>query len=306
MLQQTRVTTAIPYYERFIAHYPTLGELAIAPKQVVLKLWEGLGYYRRCLNLQKACQTVAVEHRGLIPENYAEFRALPGVGDYIAAAVMSIAFGLPHAVVDGNVKRVLSRMYAIETPVNLSSAAKVFLAYAQALLPTAQAGSYNQALMELGALVCLPRKPKCEDCPWRAHCQAAQKRAQADFPKRKAKPSLRTEKKQVVLQASFPQQIPLQQRPDDGLLPGLWELPFATDAETGSCTYLGKVKHVYSHFAEEVEIYIATGQNKSVSPKKLYSEQEMSNLPLTGITKKVIELAQKKLEDKSYPHKSRR
>jgi A/G-specific adenine glycosylase len=169
MLQQTQVRTAIPFYRRFLQQFPTPAHLARADEQSVLKCWEGLGYYARARNLHRAAARVAASG-GRVPDEWDAFRALPGVGNYIAAAVLSIAYGRPHAVVDGNVKRVLARLLALDLPVNAPAALRAFQAEAERLLDRRRPGDYNQALMELGALVCTPRAPDCGGCPQDTQC----------------------------------------------------------------------------------------------------------------------------------------
>ncbi len=165
MLQQTQVATAIPYYRRFMDRFPTPAHLAAADIQEVLKLWEGLGYYSRARNLYRAAGVVTARFNGQVPDDPEAFRSLPGVGDYICAAVLSIAFGRVLPVVDGNVKRVLSRLLEIDTPVNRSGAHKIFQVPAMELVCPKQPADFNQAVMELGALVCRPKNPDCVTCP---------------------------------------------------------------------------------------------------------------------------------------------
>ncbi|MEQ1747432.1 MAG: A/G-specific adenine glycosylase [Saprospiraceae bacterium] len=172
ILQQTRVEQGLPYYERFTTAYPTVRQLAEAREDEVLKHWEGLGYYSRARNLHASAKHIAFEHGGVFPNTYAGIRALPGVGDYTAAAVASFAFGLPHAVLDGNVYRVLARFFGIETPVGSPAAKQVFAALAQRLLDTGRPGAYNQAIMDFGAGHCTPRQPACVECPMANRCSA--------------------------------------------------------------------------------------------------------------------------------------
>jgi A/G-specific adenine glycosylase len=180
MLQQTRVAAAIPYYERFLERFPDAAALARAGETEVLALWSGLGYYSRARNLQKAAHIVAA--RGAFPVAHAEIRELPGIGDYTAAAVASIAFGLPHAVVDGNVRRVVARL--------TNNAEPDAQTIAQALLDRRNPGRSNQALMELGALVCLPRNPSCELCPVAGHCEARRAGSQQKIPPPRVRPGI--------------------------------------------------------------------------------------------------------------------
>ncbi len=165
MLQQTQVATVIPYYNAFIRAFPDVKALAEADLQNVLKVWEGLGYYARARNLHRAAKEIVSVHGGRIPSSPKALSALPGIGPYIRDALASIAFGLPHAVVDGNVKRVLSRLYMMEAPVNAANAQALFQERAKALLDAARPGNFNQALMELGARLCKPRQPVCKGAP---------------------------------------------------------------------------------------------------------------------------------------------
>lgn len=184
ILQQTRVEQGLPYYERLIAAYPTVEHLARAPLDDVLKHWEGLGYYSRARNLHAAARHIAFERGGVFPNTFEEIRALKGVGDYTAAAIASFAFDLPHAVLDGNVYRVLARFLGIETPVNTPEAHKRFSALAQQLLDPTHPGAYNQAIMDFGAQHCRPRQPLCHQCPLAVHCVAFQQGRVADLPRK--------------------------------------------------------------------------------------------------------------------------
>ena len=184
MLQQTRVATVVDYYHRFLDRFPDVHVLAEAEQQAVLKVWEGLGYYARARNLHRAAQQVTAEHGGCIPADYDRFRALPGVGEYIAAAVLSIAFDRPHAVVDGNVKRVLARIEGLDAPVNQASSHRIFRETADRRLHRTAPGAFNQAMMELGALVCTPRRPDCRKCPVNAVCRAFGTDTVGRYPRR--------------------------------------------------------------------------------------------------------------------------
>ena len=172
ILQQTRVEQGLPYYNKFVEKYPTVIDLAEASEDEVFKLWEGLGYYSRARNLHTAAKTVAKQYKGNFPKTYAEIRALKGVGDYTAAAIASFAYDLPHAVVDGNVYRVLSRFFGMDTPIDSSAGKKEFRALADALLERKQAARYNQAIMDFGATHCTPKTPQCAACLHRSQCAA--------------------------------------------------------------------------------------------------------------------------------------
>ena len=172
ILQQTRVSQGMDYYLRFIERWPTVVDLAEASEEEVLKMWQGLGYYSRARNLHHCAQQVTSEHKGQFPPDYEKLKQLKGIGDYTAAAIASIAFNLPHAVVDGNVYRVLARLYDIDTPININEGQKLFAQLAEDLLNRKQPGLHNQALMEFGALHCTPKNPNCLLCPLQAQCLA--------------------------------------------------------------------------------------------------------------------------------------
>ena len=225
MLQQTRVEAVIPYYERFLDALPTIGDLAECDEDRLLKLWEGLGYYSRVRNMQKAAKKIVDEHGGAMPRTYEEVVALPGIGPYTAGAITSIAFGLPQPAVDGNVLRILARVSDDATDIlSAEMKNKVTKALHEAM-PQDCPGIFNQAMMDLGACVCLPNgTPKCEDCPWRPQCLAC-KRGTADaLPVRVKKTKRRTEERTVLLVMDG-ERVLLHKRPAKGLLAGLYELP---------------------------------------------------------------------------------
>lgn len=182
ILQQTRVEQGLPYYEKFITQYPTVIDLADAPEDEMMKLWEGLGYYSRARNLQAAAKYIAYDLNGIFPETYEGIRALKGVGDYTAAAVASFAYGLPYAVLDGNVYRVLARYFGIDTPTDTPEAKRTFTQLAQQLLDPAQPGVFNQAIMDFGATHCTPKQPKCANCPLQPKCVAFKTGRVAELP----------------------------------------------------------------------------------------------------------------------------
>jgi A/G-specific adenine glycosylase len=187
ILQQTRVNQGWEYYLRFIEKYPTVSALASAPVHDVLKLWQGLGYYSRARNLHEAARSIVKDHKGKFPKDYASIRALKGVGEYTAGAIASIAYNLPFPAVDGNVMRVYSRLFGITTPIDSTEGKKRIYETAVELLPHKNSGTYNQAVMELGAMVCLPAKPNCENCPIQDACYAYSHKKVLSFPIKQGK-----------------------------------------------------------------------------------------------------------------------
>ena len=228
MLQQTRVEAVKPYYARFLAALPTVEDLANAPYEQVQKLWEGLGYYSRARNLQKAAQVIQTEHGGVFPQEYEKIRALPGIGDYTAGAVGSICFGFPTPAVDGNVLRVVARLCAMEECVDDQRVKKSVTEALRATYPEGRCGDFTQSLMELGATVCLPNgAPKCEVCPLQTDCLAFRRKSVEDFPVRKLKKARREEELTLFL-LHCDGKLALRKRPSSGLLAGLWEFPYVT------------------------------------------------------------------------------
>ncbi|MBW4437490.1 MAG: A/G-specific adenine glycosylase [Pleurocapsa minor GSE-CHR-MK-17-07R] len=225
MLQQTQVETVRPYFARFMAAYPTVNDLAAAPLDDVLKLWEGLGYYSRARNLHRAAQMVASEFGGRFPASVEGLLRLPGIGRYTAGAIASIAFGLREPLVDGNVIRVYARLLDIPDDVTQPRVQARFWEIAGQTLPEQRAGDFNQALMDLGRLVCTPRSPDCVSCPVQAHCLALERGTQAERPvKPRRAPTPHYEVTAGIIWNEAGQVL-IAQRPHDGLLGGLWEFP---------------------------------------------------------------------------------
>ena len=223
MLQQTRVSAALPYYERFLTALPDIPALADCEEEKLHKLWEGLGYYSRVRNLQKAAKIVCEQYGGQLPADYAALRSLPGIGDYTAGAIASISFGIPVPAVDGNVLRVFSRLYNDDRLVTDPAVKKEFTARVMDHQPPAAPGDYNQALMELGALVCVPNgAPLCDQCPLASLCKARAAGTALSLPQKAAPKARRIEPVTLALVRS-PEGILLQQRPEKGLLAGLWQ-----------------------------------------------------------------------------------
>jgi A/G-specific adenine glycosylase len=223
MLQQTRVAAVIPYYERFLTLFPDVPTLASAPEQALLAAWAGLGYYSRARNLQKAARAIVeLPH---FPGDYAALRDLPGVGDYTAAAVASIAFGKPHAVLDGNVLRVLSRMLAERGDIKSDPVRKKLRAHAEKFLDRKRPGEFNQALMELGATICTPKQPSCGNCPVRTHCQAREQGVENQLPLNGVRASANRRELHLLLIEKGGKILAWQRPLDSPRLAGFWELP---------------------------------------------------------------------------------
>ncbi len=221
ILQQTRVAQGLPYYERLLAAFPTVKDLAEAPEATLLRLWQGLGYYSRARNLQKAAQMVVREFSGSFPQTYDQIIRLPGVGPYTAAAIASFAFNEAKAVVDGNVFRVLSRVFEVETDIASSAARGVFTSLAQSLIPDADPAGFNQAIMEFGALQCTPA-PDCSVCPLRVSCAAFSASRVAEFPIK----SKKTKVKEIQMDYLIIEQkgqLLVRERTENGIWKGLWE-----------------------------------------------------------------------------------
>ena len=241
MLQQTRVRTVIPYFSRWLGRFPTAEVLAAAPLADVLKAWEGLGYYRRARLLHEGARVVVTEHRGRLPETYTDLLKLPGFGPYTAAAVASIAFGESVLAVDGNVKRVASRLYRLPGEVRALEVETRLNPH----LPGRDAGTFNEALMDLGATVCTPRGPRCEVCPVSGFCEAFRAGEVARFPepkKRKAVPEIR----RYALVCRTESALWLRKRAETEMLGGLWGFVLSETEPEG--VQLEPVRHVYTHF----------------------------------------------------------
>lgn len=270
MLQQTRIEAVLPYYQRFIREIPDVASLASISEDRLLKLWEGLGYYSRAHNLQKAATYIVANYDGDMPKSYEELLTLPGVGAYTAGAIASIAFSIPVPAVDGNVMRVLSRLTGDDTDVLSTAGKKRFTELAQQLIPQQLPGRFNQALMELGETVCLPNgAPRCSSCPLQSECTAFREGLVQRLPVRIKKTKRRIENRVVLFVRSEekPFMVLLHRRERKGLLAGLWELPNAISARPldalpadlrKHCIVLGELpesKHLFSHIEWQMNGY---------------------------------------------------
>ena len=276
MMQQTTYAAVLPYYERFLARFPSVESLAAADEADVLKQWEGLGYYARARNLHKAARSLVVDGKAAWPKSAAEWAKVPGVGPYTAAALASVLKGEPVPVVDGNVARVFARYWMIsedfkKLPARARLAERLTPEIEQAAVP----GNFNQAMMELGALVCTPTSPDCGVCPLRSGCAARKKGVQTDYPIKVAKGSVPTRRATQVIIPDEKGRILLVQNREGGLLKGLWELP-TVEPSIG-------LTQVFSHFKLELS-----------TVKVLRKDAEFKvpgSVPLATTTRKVLEAA---------------
>ncbi len=259
MLQQTQTATVIPYFERFLARFPTVEALAAAPLDEVLKAWEGLGYYRRAHHLHAAAQEIVRRHGGRLPDTVEALMALPGIGRYTAGAIASLAFGRDVPVLDGNVRRVLCRLFAIADDPDRSATQRRLWALAESLLPPGRAGPFNEALMELGSLVCRPRRPACDRCPLRPFCQAHAQGIQETLPRRRRRPPLPHYQVTAAVIQDAAGRFLITRRPADAMLGGLWEFPGGKclDGESLESCLRREIR-------EELGVEIAVGERVTV------------------------------------------
>lgn len=316
MLQQTRVDTVIPYYRRFLEAFPTVQDLANADQQKVLKLWEGLGYYSRARNMHQAAMEVQNERNGTVPDSYDELLKLKGIGPYTAAAISSIAFREKQAVVDGNVIRVMSRFYGIEDDVRRTAVKNQIQELTDEIIPREQPGEFNQAVMELGALVCTPRNPLCDSCPLSTACTAYNSARTETIPYKSKKKKIPHHQIGVGMVTDGNGRLLIALRPDDAMLGGLWEFPGGKKKQGESLTdtvqrelqeELGvtvqvndkfmKLKHAYSHFKITLHAYwcvITSGTPEPISSNglKWVTLDEISEFPFPKANKVLIEKLQ--------------
>ena len=282
MLQQTTVKTVAPYYARFVARWPTVNALARASLDDVLRAWAGLGYYARARNLHACARAVVERHGGKFPASVEGLRALPGIGDYTAAAVAAIAFDAPAVPVDGNVERVVARLFAIEE--KLPAAKATVKRLAASLLPARRAGDFAQSLMDLGATICSPKRPACALCPWNGSCLAFARGDQETFPRKPPKREGRLRRGAAYVALRADGRVLLRTRPEKGLLGAMTEVPgsaWAHDFDIKSALRFapsfrtkarwrklpGVVRHVFTHFPLELTVFIAPVPRAAPAPK---------------------------------------
>ncbi len=299
MLQQTQVDTVIPRYAAFLLQFPTVVALAAATEDTVCEAWAGLGYYRRARFLHAAARQVVAEHGGVLPNDVASLLRLRGIGKYTAGAVASIAYGVEAPLVDGNVARVLSRLCAMEHAPDSTQGQKLLWAWAAALVRGVAPGDLNQALMELGAMLCTPTAPQCLICPVRGDCAAYQQGTVAAYPRPVAK-VVRQDMPMALVYAACPQTggVWLKKRPLDGLWAGLWELPSAAgvDAKKQLAASLGQrlgrrlvtVQHELTHRRIQAEIFVVLKPRWAAAPH-LQLVAEPMEAPLSGLARKAIQ-----------------
>ena len=288
MLQQTRAEAVIPYYERFLARFPTIAALAGAVEPDVLAVWSGLGYYSRARNLHQAAR----EMGGVFPADYDAIRALPGVGDYTAAAVASIAFGLPHAALDGNVLRVIARLSNDASDIGAPATRARFRALAQHWLDPRRAGQFNEAMMELGATVCQPRAPRCGACPLAAMCEAHRAGTAAQLPVklRKVQPVKLAMDVAVIMQRGC---LLLWQRTGATRMAGFWELPAPDQLPPGATLRIaGTFRHTIMHRQYQVTVHIGelAAGSRLTKPLRWGRLAEVPNLPVSTIARKALRM----------------
>lgn len=303
MLQQTTVTAVKPYFMRFLKRWPSVSDLALADQDEVMKAWAGLGYYSRARNLKKCAETVLAIHGGRFPDTEDELRNLPGIGTYTAAAIAAIAFDKAAAVVDGNVERVMSRLFAIETP--LPAAKSEIRARISAILPQQRPGDFAQATMDLGATICSPKRPKCMFCPVTSHCEALRGDDPQHFPRKAAKKQKPLRRGAAFIAVRDDDAVLLRKRAQKGLLGGMAEPPTSSwSARTDGATDIdaapfkaawrpaGSIRHVFTHFELSMNVFRADGTAFAAPEGWWWSPPgELAKEALPSVMKKAIEAA---------------
>ncbi len=302
MLQQTTVAAVKGYFEAFLARWPTVGDLAAAPREEVMKAWAGLGYYSRARNLKACAEAVARDHGGRFPDTEAGLAALPGIGPYTAAAIAAIAFDRPAVVVDGNVERVVSRLFAVETP--LPAGKPAIRRHAASLTPDGRPGDFAQAMMDLGATICTPRRPACALCPWSASCAARLAGAAETFPRKSPKPERPTRRGLAFVAVRADGAVLLRRRPDRGLLGGMTEVPGSRWAEgegpggaepplAADWRPAGAAAHTFTHFHLDLDVLRADLPAATAAPDGHWwsAPAELPGEALPTVIRKAVEAA---------------
>jgi A/G-specific adenine glycosylase len=313
MLQQTRVETVIPYFEKWMGLFPTIRDLTYASEQDVLNAWEGLGYYSRARNLYKAAKIVVEEHDSKLPRDLDDLRALPGIGRYTVGAIASMAFGMDEPTLDGNLRRVFARLFDVTEPADVPAGEKILWALVVKHLPKGKAGDYNQALMDLGATICTPKNPGCSMCPIMEFCVASKNGTQKQRPVLKPKKAIPhyVHAAGVVSRVANPAYVLLAKRPLGGLLGGMWEFPngrVSGDAareltkvlKTGyrlkvrRKEALGLVKHAYTHFKITVHVFRCELLEKSKDKNlKWVRVGELYDFPMGRVDRQIAQKLKK-------------
>ena len=312
MLQQTQVDTVIPYYHRFLKAFPTVSSLARAPLQDVLKVWENLGYYSRARNIHAAARVIVEKFSGRIPDNLEAIKTLPGIGQYSAGAILSIAYGQAHPAVDGNVRRILCRLFAIRKPIDDAQEKKQLFELAASLIPARHPGDFNQALMDLGATICKPKNPDCSRCPVANLCQAQLNNLQNVLPIIRKAPAIPYRQAVAAVIRNLDGLLLVVQRPASGLLASLWKLPGgfikagedtekslrrSVKEELGISIRTGKhltsVNHTYTHFritlhAYECRLLKGTPKPLECQNWRWASLTDLKKLPLSKIDRMIL------------------
>ena len=307
MLQQTRVETVIPYFEKWMSLFPNVHALANASEQDVLNAWEGLGYYSRARNLHKAAQIVAEKYHGELPQDLKELRSLPGIGRYTVGAIASLVFRMDEPTLDANIRRVLARLFDVKKPADSADGEKILWGLAAQNLPKGKAGDYNQSLMDLGAMICLPKNPRCALCPLMKRCKAYKNKTQDKRPVLKPKGKTRLEIRVAVVIVRRGRVL-LSKRPSKGLLGGMWEFPNArVEAHPArelvngiNAAYsfkvrkreaLGSIQHAYSHFKVVVHAFrcdaVSISKNKNLKWARI---NELDDYPMGKVDRRIANL----------------
>lgn len=300
ILQQTQVVQGTAYFNKFVAEYPTVEKLASSTQEHVLKNWQGLGYYSRARNLHFAAHQVMTEYNGAFPETYHEIIKLKGVGEYTAAAIASFAYNEPYAVVDGNVFRLLSRLFAVSTAINSSEGKKEFSILAQSILDHKNPGNHNQAMMEVGALVCRPKNPKCEVCPLNYNCEAFKQKSMSEFPVKNKKQKVKNRFLNYIIITNGTELL-INKREGAGIWQGLYDFPLVESESEVDCIekiddivienamFDIELKHILTHQHLYVKFWIKKESDLTLFSKyKAIGKREIEDYPLPQLIVRYI------------------